>query len=95
MAEPIRIEVVHARPAQQWLVALELPVGSTVADAIRCSGLAAEVPDIEIRDGLVGVFYRPCSLDTALRDGDRVEIYRPLPRDPKEIRRRRAAGEQG
>lgn len=95
MAERIRIEVAHARPEKQWLVTLELPGGSTVGDAIERSGLAAELPDLEVKDRLVGIFYRPCGLDTVLRDGDRVEIYRPLRCDPKETRRRRAAGGQG
>lgn len=91
MAEWIRIEVAHARPEKQWLVPLELPAGSTVGDAIERSGLLEEVPDLEVRDRQVGIFYRPCGLDTLLRDGDRVEIYRPLLCDPKETRRRRAA----
>lgn len=91
MADSIRVQVVHARPGKQWLVALELPHGSSVADAIRCSGLAAEVVDLEVKEGQVGIFYRPCALATVLREGDRVEIYRPLTNDPKEMRRRRAA----
>ncbi len=90
--DAIRVEVVYALPQRQWLIAVALPSGSTVGDAIARSGICDEVPDIEIRDRLVGVFYHPCTLDTPLREGDRVEIYRPLLSDPKEVRRRRAAG---
>lgn len=92
MVESLRVEVVHALPERQWRIPLTLPAGSTVADAIELSGIAALVPGLRIDPRQVGIFYRPCSLDTALGDGDRVEIYRPLACDPKEVRRRRAAG---
>ncbi len=87
----MRVEVAYALPDRQWVIAVELPEGATVAEAIERSGIRGQVPDIEVRDHLVGVFYQPCALDRVLRAGERVEIYRPLLIDPKETRRRRAA----
>lgn len=78
----IRVEVVRALPAGAQAVALSLPAGSRVADAIAAAGMAAE--------GNVGIFGRAVALDAPLADGDRVEIYRALAIDPKEARRRRA-----
>ena len=88
----IWVEVAYALPSRQWVIAVEVPEGATVADAIERSGIREAVPGIEIRDRAVGVFYQPCALDRVLKAGDRVEIYRPLLIDPKETRRRRAAG---
>lgn len=86
MAEPVRVSVVCAGPTEQIVRELALPGGATVADALHASGL---MPRVQAQ---VGVFGRPAALSTPLRDGDRVEIYRPLRIDPKEARRRRAAG---
>lgn len=80
----MRIEVVYALPQRQEQVQLDLAPGSTVLDAIQASGL----PQFKL--GRAGVWGRPASPDMPLREGDRVEIYRPLIADPKEIRRRRA-----
>ena len=87
----MQVEVAYAGPEGQWLVALELAPGATVAEAIERSGIRERVPGLEVVDGNVGVYSRPCRLADALSDGDRVEIYRPLLADPKEARRRRAA----
>lgn len=70
-------------------VALSLPVGATVADALRASGLEARYPGVAWAELPVGVWSRPCARASALRDGDRVEVYRPLVVDPKEARRLR------
>ncbi|MGH8146640.1 MAG: RnfH family protein [Rhodanobacteraceae bacterium] len=86
----IRVSVVHAEPDHVFNATVELPQGSTVADAIERSGIRGKIPEVEIRDDRVGIFARRTSLDAVLRDGDRVEIYRPLKIDPKEARRRRA-----
>jgi uncharacterized protein len=85
----MRIEVIYALPQQQERVLLDLAPGSTVQDAIQASGLLRRLPEIKL--GRTGVWGRPASPDTPLRDRDRVEIYRPLVADPKEIRRKRAA----
>jgi putative ubiquitin-RnfH superfamily antitoxin RatB of RatAB toxin-antitoxin module len=87
----IRIEVCYALPVRQEVVALELETGTTVWQAIRASGLLARYPDINLELNKVGVFAKLVKLDTPLRDRDRVEIYRPLVADPKEVRRQRAA----
>lgn len=85
----MRIEAIYALPQRQERVSLDLAPGSTVLDAIQASGLLQRLPEIKL--GRAGVWGRPASPDTRLRDRDRVEIYRPLIADPKEIRRRRAA----
>jgi putative ubiquitin-RnfH superfamily antitoxin RatB of RatAB toxin-antitoxin module len=94
MPDPSRIavSVVYAEPECVFTTELSLPKGATVADAIERSGIRAARPDIAIRDDRLGIFSRKAALDTALRDGDRVEIYRPLLIDPKEARRKRARG---
>lgn len=86
----ITVEVAYATPAKQVLIALEVPAGCTVGEAIKRSDLQQAFPGLEIDPAAVGIFSRKISLDQALRDGDRVEIYRPLQADPKETRRRRA-----
>ncbi len=85
----MRIEVVCALPQTQEQMVLELAPGSTVLDAIEASGLLQRLPQIEIVRA--GVWGRPVSPETRLRDRDRVEIYRPLIADPKKVRRERAA----
>ncbi len=87
----IRVEVVYALPERQKLLALEVPKGSTAREAVERSGLRAEFPEIDPDRNALGVFGRRCPPDQTLRDGDRVEIYRPLKADPKEVRRELAA----
>jgi putative ubiquitin-RnfH superfamily antitoxin RatB of RatAB toxin-antitoxin module len=86
----LRIEVVYALPGEQVVIALSVPEGTTAAEALERSGLAERFP--ETAASPIGVFGRVVAPDTALSDGDRVEIYRPLVADPKQARRRRAAG---
>ena len=86
----INIEVVFAMPQRQELIALKVRVGSTLADAITQSGIAEKFEGFELDLAKVGIFGHKASPDQVLRDGDRVEIYRPLIADPKEVRRQRA-----
>lgn len=86
--ETIAVEVVHARPDRQWLIALRLPAGTTAAAAVRTSGLLEHYPEL-IGLPPLAVFGRIVEPSTALRDGDRVELLRPLQTDPKERRRER------
>ncbi|MEN3258490.1 MULTISPECIES: RnfH family protein [Sodalis] len=86
----IRVEVVYALPERQYLRQLVLQEGSTLEQAIRASGLLALRQDIDLDVNKVGIFSRPAKLEDKLSDGDRVEIYRPLLIDPKELRRQRA-----
>ncbi len=91
MADTIKVEVVYALPAQQDLVPLTLPAGSTLQQALEASGLLAKYPEIDLAKNKFGIYSKISKLDTVLRDRDRVEIYRPLIADPKEVRKQRAA----
>jgi len=86
----IHVEVAYALCERQALVAVEIEEGGTVEDAIQRSGVLVEFPEIDLQRAKVGIFGRPVALDKRMRDGDRVEIYRPLIADPKEVRRERA-----
>lgn len=86
----IRVEVVYAEPGRVWARDLQLPAETTVAQAVAASRLAEERPDIRVAEDCLGVFGRRVKPQQVLRDGDRVEVYRPLIMDPKEARRRRA-----
>lgn len=91
MATPcaeVRIEVVYAWPEGEDCVRLVLPAGATAGDAVGASGIAARHP--EAAGAAIGIFGRKVGPAAVLREGDRVEIYRPLALDPKEARRRRA-----
>jgi len=85
----LRIEVAYALREEQVLVSLEVEEGATVLQAIESSRILARFPEIELVSERVGVFGKVVALNTPLRDGDRVEIYRRLEADPKEARRRR------
>jgi hypothetical protein len=86
----INVEVAYALPARQLLLGIELDEGATVEDAIRASGVLDAFPEIDLARNKVGIFSRLVKLDEKVRDRDRVEIYRPLIADPKEVRRKRA-----
>lgn len=85
----LRVEVVYALPGGEDAVVLELPAGSTAADAVRAGGLLARHPDIDLGRQKLGIYGRVVRPGLRLADGDRVEIYRPLAVEPKEARRRR------
>lgn len=86
----IKIEVVYALPNEQTLLKLDVPQTSTIADAMRLSGLLEKYPEIDLEKGKFGLFGKLSKTDTVLREKDRIEIYRPLIADPKEVRRKRA-----
>jgi len=86
----IKVEVVYALPEKQYLLNVRLAQGSTVEQAIAASGILELRTDIDLAKNKVGVFSRPVKLTDTVNDGDRVEIYRPLIADPKELRRQRA-----
>jgi putative ubiquitin-RnfH superfamily antitoxin RatB of RatAB toxin-antitoxin module len=86
----MHIEVVLAMPDKQELIRLDLATDATVADAIEQSGIVAKFDGFELDEAKVGIFGQKVSMAQTLRDGDRVEIYRPLLADPKEVRRQRA-----
>ena len=91
MAEFISVEVCYPLAARQELVSVKLPAGSTVQQAIEASGLLAKYPEIDLKKNKLGIYAKLSKVDTILRDRDRVEIYRPLIADPKEVRKQRAA----
>ncbi|CAN0621713.1 putative component of the Rsx system [Burkholderia multivorans] len=85
----LSIEVCYALPDRQTLIAVALPEGATVRDAIDASGLLARHPEIDLAHAKTGIFGKLAPLDAPLADRDRVEIYRPLIVDPKVARQRR------
>lgn len=90
----IRVEVVFATPARQELRLLELPQGATVADAIDRSGLQALFEPVDFSQLEVGIWGRITARSCALQAGDRVELYRPLARDPRDARRELASAQR-
>ena len=86
----LRVEVVYALPDREVTVALSVPHGTTTAEALAQSRIAERHP--EVCGSKMGIFGRIVAPETRLDEGDRVEIYRPLLADPKQARRRRAAG---
>jgi len=88
----IEIEVAYARPDVQRIIALRVPPGTTARAALRLSGLVEIFPEIDADRCALGIFGQLIpDKDTELKNGDRVEVYRQLARDPKEARRERAA----
>ena len=85
------VEVAYATPEQQEIITLTLPEGTTVEQAIHASDMFNRFPEIDETDIKAGIFGSVTKLDQPLKQGDRVEIYRPLLHDPKEARRQRAA----
>lgn len=90
MSEFITVEVVYATPQKQKLCSVKVANGSTAQEAIQKSGILSEFPEIDLSTQKIGIFAKAVKLDTVLREKDRVEIYRPLIADPKEVRRQRA-----
>lgn len=91
MNEELHIEVAYALPDQQVVIALTVAAGTSVREAIKRSGILARFPDIDLEKNKIGIFGKLAKEDTVLHDQDRLEIYRPLLADPKDVRRSRAA----
>jgi putative ubiquitin-RnfH superfamily antitoxin RatB of RatAB toxin-antitoxin module len=90
MTDNINIEVVYALADVQTLLKKAVPTGTTVLEGIEASGILAKFPALDLSAHKLGIFGKLTKPDTVLRDKDRIEIYRPLIADPKEVRRRRA-----
>ncbi|WP_025672809.1 RnfH family protein [Salinivibrio socompensis] len=86
----LHVEVVYPLPNEQRIFNCVVKADTNVEEIIRQSGVLSAYADIDLSTNKVGIFSRPVKLDAQVRDGDRIEIYRPLQADPKEIRRRRA-----
>jgi putative ubiquitin-RnfH superfamily antitoxin RatB of RatAB toxin-antitoxin module len=85
----LKVEVCYANGPLVFLRALSVPAGATVAHAIEQSGVQVAAPEIDLASCRIGVYGKLKTLDTALREHDRIEIYRPLQADPKDARRKR------
>ncbi len=85
------VEVAYALPDKQSLVSLEVEKGTTLKEAIEAFGILDSFEQIDLTKDRVGIFSKFATLDTVLREKDRVEIYRPLIADPKQVRKERAA----
>lgn len=88
----IRVEVAFARPDRQEIIAVDVEQGTTALDAVRRSGIVSLFPEIDPDTSNMGIFGKAIKKPSTheLRDGDRVEIYRPLKIDPKQARLNRA-----
>ena len=87
----ITVEVAYALPDQQLIIPIKVQDGTSAEDAIKASGIIGKFPNIDLSINKIGIFGKLTKLDTKLRHLDRVEIYRPLIADPKEVRKQRAA----
>ena len=85
------VKVAYALPDKQSLISLEVEEGTTIQEAIEVSGVLDTYDQIDLTRDKVGIFSKFSTLDTVLREKDRVEIYRPLIADPKKVRKERAA----
>jgi len=90
-AELISVEVAYATPDEQLILKLDVPSGTTAQQAIEQSAILEHFPEIDLGSAKLGIFGKLKKPDQPLRAGDRVEIYRPLIADPKEVRKKRAA----
>lgn len=91
-ARMINVEVAYALPEEQVLLSLQVQEGTTALQAVEQSGLLQRFPDIDLAaENKLGIFSKITKPDTVLRDRDRVEIYRKLIADPKQVRKQRAA----
>lgn len=86
----IHVEVAYALPHVQMLIPLNVPLGTTLEEAVKLSCVLEKFPDIDLASSKVGIWNKASELSAVLREKDRVEIYRPLIADPKEVRRKRA-----
>ncbi len=87
----ITVEIAYAKPEKQTLLSILVEPNCTIEEAILQSGILSKYPEIALTSAKVGIFSKSCTLNQLVQDGDRVEIYRPLPTDPKEMRRSRAS----
>lgn len=90
MNEQIIVEVAYAKPDIQVILPVRLAAGATALQAIEGSGILEKFPEIDLKQNKIGIFGKLAKPETAVRDKDRVEIYRKLIADPKEVRRQRA-----
>ncbi len=85
----IQVYLVYATESAQEIMTFSLPSGSTTRDLIDQSGILEKCPEIDLSNQAIGIFSRKVGLDEVLKNGDRLEIYRPLLADPKQARLKR------
>lgn len=90
-SDSIKVEVAYALPEKQAILKLDVAPGTTVLEAARRSGITDKFEGIDLDNSRFGIFGSVVAPGQVLQDGDRVEIYRPLLADPKEVRKARAA----
>ncbi len=90
MDKKLTIEVAYATPEKQVLLTVHPKEGATAEECIKMSDVFEHFPEIDLEQQKVGIWNKTVKLDAKLRDGDRIEIYRPLIADPKAVRKRRA-----
>lgn len=89
MAKTISVEVAYATPERQVILVVQVKENTTIEEAIMCSGILQIFPEIDLTMKKVGVFSKQKMLTDFVQENDRIEIYRPLPLDPKEARKKR------
>ena len=89
--EFFRVEIAYATPEEQAIIPVEVHMGTTAAEAVDQSGITSQFPEIDLEKNPLGIFGKRVKPQFRLREGDRVEIYRPLKADPKVVRRELAA----
>lgn len=87
----IRVEIVYAEPQRSVVKSFSLLPGALIADALRLAAADQDFLDIDLSGSAVGIFGKVAHRDQPLKDGDRIEIYRPLAEEPKLARRKRAS----
>ncbi len=90
IADNLNIELIYPLPDEQILICIEVEHGTSVQQAIEQSGILNKYTEIDLTKNKVGIFSKATKLTEVLREGDRIEIYRPLIADPKEVRKKKA-----
>ena len=90
MSEQFMVEVAYAKPEEQVILTVSIKEGMTAQQAVEKSGVLDRFPEIDLAKTKMGIFGKLIKMDTVVREHDRIELYRPLIADPKEVRRKRA-----
>ena len=93
--DEVQVYVSYATAGDEFILPMRVAPGTTIGQAIEGSGVLSRFPEINLVTQPVGIYGKKKTLDTVLRERDRVELYRPLVADPKDSRRKRAARKQG
>jgi len=95
MTNQLNIELIYPLPEEQILICITVDQGTNIQQAIEQSGILDKYPEIDLIINKVGIFSKAAKLNAILREGDRIEIYRPLIADPKEVRKKKALKKDG